>query len=420
VPPSATKPILGIAALGIDDDHRWERFRPQMPPNSASGSPTAPPMALRPWIAKFGGVVYDKRWIPVVEKFYDWHFQNEKYLRNTRNLARVAMVYSQQTGTYYGPPTPRPARVEDHEQGLYHALVEARIPFEMVPRSASRPPPTSISSNSSSSPTPPRSSNAQCEQLHQYVARGGSILANISKNLPLRRKPAPRRPDFGLGRPLRRLLRRHRANRPSKIPTCTSKTQTNHPILRGLEDAGRHHQLPSSTSKSAPPPNSLHPPLTRIPTYPDFADGRGLSPAHPAHRHPPKVFLREVGRSRIAYIPGDPRPHLLGNPRRRPRHPSLQTSSNGPSTRNRKSPSRAPASSKSRHGSKPTPWPSTSSIFTNPMMLKSFIQRVHSHRSLHSHRKPTRRQKNAIGIQNPFQSQPPADQSDWQSSDRES
>jgi tetratricopeptide (TPR) repeat protein len=44
----------------------------------------------------------DGRWLPVVEEIYSWHYKNEKYLRNEKSLARVAMVYSQQTATYYG------------------------------------------------------------------------------------------------------------------------------------------------------------------------------------------------------------------------------------------------------------------------------------------------------------------------------
>src|SRR5205814_2171353 len=86
---------------------------------------------LRPWVVKFCGTVYDRRWMPVVEKFYDWHWRNEKYLRNQENLARVAMVYSQQTGTYYGG-SQKQRKVGDHELGIYQALVEARVPFEMV------------------------------------------------------------------------------------------------------------------------------------------------------------------------------------------------------------------------------------------------------------------------------------------------
>jgi len=54
------------------------------------------------WFSKFCGTLYDKRWLPVVEKLYDWHFRNERYLRNVAPLARVGMVYSQQTAQYYG------------------------------------------------------------------------------------------------------------------------------------------------------------------------------------------------------------------------------------------------------------------------------------------------------------------------------
>ena len=38
------------------------------------------------------------------------------------------MVYSQQSATYYGGTR----SVEDHALGYYEALVEARVPFDMV------------------------------------------------------------------------------------------------------------------------------------------------------------------------------------------------------------------------------------------------------------------------------------------------
>ena len=41
------------------------------------------------------------------------------------------MVYSQQTAQRYGGEQAR-AKVEDHALGYYQALIEARIPFEMV------------------------------------------------------------------------------------------------------------------------------------------------------------------------------------------------------------------------------------------------------------------------------------------------
>ena len=69
--------------------------------------------------------------LKVVEDLYSWHYKNERYLRNEQSLARVAMVYSQQTATFYGGEQAR-AKVEDHALGFYQALVEARIPFDMV------------------------------------------------------------------------------------------------------------------------------------------------------------------------------------------------------------------------------------------------------------------------------------------------
>ena len=86
---------------------------------------------MRPWYTKFSATLHDKRWLPVVEELYKWHFQNEAYLRNTESLARVAMVYSQQTGHYYGG-TSAAEKVENHALGYYQALIESRIPFQMV------------------------------------------------------------------------------------------------------------------------------------------------------------------------------------------------------------------------------------------------------------------------------------------------
>ena len=83
------------------------------------------------WFTKFNAKPIDRRWLPVVEELYVWHHKNERYLRNEKPLARVAIVYSQQTATFYGGAEAR-AKVEDPALGFYQALVEARIPFEMV------------------------------------------------------------------------------------------------------------------------------------------------------------------------------------------------------------------------------------------------------------------------------------------------
>ena len=50
----------------------------------------------------------------------------------TKRLSPVSgMVYSQQTAAFYGGEK-AVEKVEDHTLGFYQALIEARIPFEMV------------------------------------------------------------------------------------------------------------------------------------------------------------------------------------------------------------------------------------------------------------------------------------------------
>jgi hypothetical protein len=52
---------------------------------------------LRPWFTKFSGTLHDERWLDRVERLYAWHHRAERYLRNERPLARLGLVYSQQT-----------------------------------------------------------------------------------------------------------------------------------------------------------------------------------------------------------------------------------------------------------------------------------------------------------------------------------
>ena len=189
---------------------------------------------LRPWVAKFSGILYDRRWVPVVEQVYDWHFRNERYLRNEENLARVAMVYSQQTGTYYGGEQ-KHRRVEDHELGMYQALVEARIPFEMAhdrlldAEHVDRYRLLIL-------PNVAALSDAQCEQLRQYVKRGGSLLATFETSLYDER--GSRAQGLRPGRPVRRSYA-GKVERDIKNAYMRIEAQTQHPVLRGLEDAGR-------------------------------------------------------------------------------------------------------------------------------------------------------------------------------------
>lgn len=294
------KPIAGIVSVGVEEPYRWkdsvqngDEIRLWMADGIAQG--------LRPWFTKFNAKPLDRRWLPVVEELYRWHHANERYLRNERPLARVGMVYSQQTATFYGGERAR-ARVEDHTLGFYQALVEARIPFEMV-HDRLLDPAHLAAFKTLILPNIAALSDAQCAQLRAFVAAGGSLVATHETALYDER--GGRRADFGVG-PLFGASFTGRVEGPMqnsylnlvKAPGAASF----HPLLAGLEDAGRiingvHrvHVRPAGASLPAP--------LEVVPSYPDLPMESVY--VRDTSTHDPGVFLREEGRGRVVYFPWD-------------------------------------------------------------------------------------------------------------------
>src|SRR5438309_819941 len=187
------KPVGGIFSVGIGAPYRWKdsvqgaaELRMWVAEGTANG--------MRPWFTKFSGELYDQRWLPMVEKIYAWHHRVEPYLRNERPLARVGLVYSQQTATFYGGDRAR-EKVEDHTLGFYHALIEARVPFEMVhdgllDRDRLQPFKLLILPNIACL------ADGQCAQLRAFVRAGGSLIATLETSLY--DAQGARREDFGL------------------------------------------------------------------------------------------------------------------------------------------------------------------------------------------------------------------------------
>ena len=125
-----TASIGGIFSVGVEEPYRWKdsvQSEPEIRLWVAEGTANG----MRPWVTKFSGVLYDRRWLPTVERIYDWHYKNERYLRNDAPLARIGLLYSEQTSRYH-PGAATGDRADDHVLGMYHALIEARMPFELV------------------------------------------------------------------------------------------------------------------------------------------------------------------------------------------------------------------------------------------------------------------------------------------------
>src|SRR5262249_25537945 len=120
-------------------------------------------------------------WLPMVERIYQWHFDHERYLRNEQPLARVALLHSEQTSVYY-PGAATGDRHEDHVLGMYHALIEARVPFELVHEAfltQDRLDRFKLLILAAAAAL----SDAQCAAIRAFVARGGSVLATFATSL---------------------------------------------------------------------------------------------------------------------------------------------------------------------------------------------------------------------------------------------
>ncbi|MFN0124362.1 MAG: beta-galactosidase trimerization domain-containing protein [Blastocatellia bacterium] len=294
------KAIGGIFSVGIEEPYRWkdsvqsgDEIRLWVVDGIAHN--------LRPWFTKFNAKVIDQRWLKVVEEVYGWHYRNEGYLRNEQSLARVAMVYSQQTATFYGGEQAR-AKVEDHALGFYQALVEARVPFDMVHDQLLDPERigryrTLILPNIAAL------SDAQCRQLTAFVENGGNLIATYETSLY--DEWGKRRADFGLAKLFGASFdgRVEQGMRNSYLNVDKDpKTGQFHPIVRGLEDATR---IINGVNWVYVKPNGESAPasLTLVPSYPDLPMEQVW--ARVPRTDTPGVFARQIGRGRVVYFPFD-------------------------------------------------------------------------------------------------------------------
>jgi hypothetical protein len=292
------KPIVGIFSVGVEEPYRWKdsvqseaEIRIWVADGVANG--------LRPWFTKFSGTLRDPRWLKGVEAIYERYYRWEKYLRNESPLARVAVVYSQQTAWFYGQDKPRD-KIEDPTLGWCQALLEARIPFEMV-HDRLLDPGHIRQFKTLILPNVAALSDDQCSQLGQFVRSGGGIVATHETSL-YNEWGEPRK-DFGLGG-LLGVTRTPGMEGPMHNSYLRLDHSAQHAkvLFRGLEDAPRiiNGVWRLNVESSEPGPAA---PLTLIPSYPDLP----MEKVYPrgAETDGAGVFLRERGKGRVVYFPWD-------------------------------------------------------------------------------------------------------------------
>jgi len=295
-----TRPIGGIFSVGLEEPYRWKdsvQSEPEIRVWVAEGTANG----MRPWVTKFSGVLYDKRWLPMVERIYDWHYKHERYLRNEMPLARVGLLYSEQTQAEH-PGVAQGDRAEDHVLGMYHALLESRVPFELV-HEAFLTPDRLDRFKALVLADAAALSDAQCAAIRDYVKRGGSLVATFATSLY--DEAGRRRGDFGLadvfGVSFNGRIEGPMQNSYLSLDAAPA-TGKRHPVLEGLEDTPRIINGAFRIDVKATA-NDFPSPVTLIPTYPDLP----MEDVYPrvAHTSTRELYLRDLGKSRIAYVPWD-------------------------------------------------------------------------------------------------------------------
>ena len=291
--PGAT---LGASfSVGMEGGYRW-KDSVQSGPEIQTWAGDGIANGLRLTFTKFCITLYDRRWLAVEDEQFNWHYRSEKYLRNQASLARVAMVDSPQTARFYKAQGDADAPVS----GMYQALVEARVPFEMAHERF-------LDQAHLDAykllilPNVAALSDGQCRQLGDFVRRGGSLLATYETSLY--DEWGVKRKNFGLAELFGVTYRGQQGpmrNSYARIETAADGSR--HPLVAGFEGAER---IVNSVYRLAVEGSGGlgQTPLTLIPPYPDLP----MEQLYPrvARTDIPLLYARQIGAGRVVYLPGD-------------------------------------------------------------------------------------------------------------------
>ena len=247
-----------------------------------------------PWYHWLGGAPKDLRWRETGQRFFDWIAKHERHFVNRRSIATIGVVFSERGNAYYKPPGGNDAT--EFLQGLYYALVQTRYPFDFVheddlgPETLQRYAALLLANVA-------LLSDAQCRQLEDYTAAGGSLLATFETSLYDER--GKRRDDFGLAR-LFGMSKTGDVQGPAGN-SYYARILRNHDVLRGFDHTAI---LPGAEFRVPVQASDMEPVLAVLPPYPAYPPEMVYPP--PAETtHEPAIVLREHGASRLVYVPGD-------------------------------------------------------------------------------------------------------------------
>ena len=241
-----------------------------------------------PWETWLGGDPKDTRWEKPSREFFDWLAANERHYFNKRSLSDVGLVWPQRTQVWH----PKLVKNTEALQGYYYALLDARIPFDIV-HDEDITPERLRQYKVIVLPNAALLSDEACATLREYHRGGGSLVATFETSL-YNEWGEPRK-DFALADVFGASVKG-----PVEGPLHNSYLQVErrHPILNGI---GATTVLPGPIFRM-PIQDVPDPILTRIPPYPAYP----VEFVFPASTKTagPSVVVRE-GKGRVVYFSDD-------------------------------------------------------------------------------------------------------------------
>lgn len=254
---------------------------------------------MRPYLHFVGdenGFVEDRRWQAVGEEYFPWTAAHDAHLTTRRSIANIGVVIGQSTQLLYpGPATVRSRTyMRETTNGLYHALLQGRFAFDFVHEGRFEPEHLA-KYRALLLPNVAMLSDKQCKQLNDYVSAGGSLMASFETSLY--DENLKRRSEFGLAE----LMGVSDAGPAvgTNGNAYSARLEKPHEILQGFSKttwvAGAQNRVPLKPVEA--PVATVVPGFVRYP--PELA--------YPTQRQTdePAVVLRESGKSRTVWFPGD-------------------------------------------------------------------------------------------------------------------
>ncbi len=240
------------------------------------------------------GLGEDLRWEKIGRDYFQWTARHDAHFVNKNTIANIGVVIGQRTQLFYKPP--RDVSMQQYMDAMYYALLEGRFLFDFVHED--RLDLERIKKYSALVlPNIALLSDAQCQQLREYVNLGGSLLATFETSMYTDRNE--RRAEFGLSDVFGIHLAGEMIGRRGNANSYMARIERPHPILDGFTDT---HWIPGAEFRLPLKPVD-NPVLTVVPGYPAYPPELSYPPTPQTNE--PAVVLREQGASRLAYFPGD-------------------------------------------------------------------------------------------------------------------